>query len=1086
MSGEGFKIADGFVEVHGDTSSFEKDVDNSLRDSKGKFTRGGQDAGRAFGDGTRREGSPGVNGFVMDVAGILDVAHGKFNDQGRKSGEDFGYNLRSAGRSGPEGMVQDSESILGRIKNAFGAAGNDAGSKLGDGANNSSRSGFMSMFSNVSMMGIAIGAALLGGIPLIAVLGAGIGTLAAAFAAAGIGAAGFAAVAIPAISSVINVMKLQSAVNQQAAQTAASNAQQARSNALAIVSAQDSVTSSTRNLVGAQTALTSAYSNAAYAHRQAVQSVISAEQSLISSEQSATNAQIALTQARLAETRALQDQANNSIDAKLAEQQATFSLADAQLAYNQVTTAGSGATADQIARAKLALDQAKQQLVERHLATLRAIEDEKAGAKAGVEGSNSVRLAREALARATQGVTNAERALADARTNVARTDVASANAIASAQRGLASAQDAVTAANRGLAAAQQNAAYSAAQASGAQTALAQAMAKLSPSAIMLLGHFQSLSRAWTAWKKSMDPIVLPVIAKGVDLLKSLIPALTPFVEAAAKAFNGLINGIGTAAQSPFWVQFRNQLAQMTGPAITGLGIAMGNIITGIAGIFKAFLPYVPAMMAWIDRITAGFAKWGMGLSGSSAIKTFMDYVKNNGPTLEGIVSNLSTAIGHIVLALASPNALFVQVLKDISSVLAGLSPSEIQALADAFLAWKAAMVVGNLYTITVNGIKAVVGIMVTSKEAVLAFSAALRGVAIAEGEAGAAGAAGAGKTSLITKIFSGMGGALRWVGLAIAGVAGAISVSALAIGAAFVAIGALWVVAYEKIKWFHDAVNHVISQYAQAFVELWKAVVWFSNLLGAGVKKIIDFFQWMYDKLIGHSIIPDTVNGIVNWFGKLPNAIGNILSWFGKVPGMFGNWLGSAVSTIAQWLSSAVGYFANLPGQIMNAIGGLGNMLYNAGRNVIQGFINGIVSMASSLWNTVSGILQGIGNLLPHSPAKEGPFSGKGWTLYSGQAMVQGLADGITANSGAAKNAMVKATTLVKSGIQGVNIANADKLPARATAAVGVSAGACAGMTINGGVTIKIDAKIDFTKGVPRDFATQMRDAIRQLERDYK
>lgn len=1057
MPGEGFKIADGFVEVHGDTSSFEKDVDNSLRDSKGRFTKAGSDAGTAFGDGTRRNGSSGVDGFVMDIAGILDVAHGKFNDQGRKSGEDFGYNARSSGRAGTEGMVQDSEGILDRIKNAFGMAGNDAGSKLGDGANNSSRSGFTSMFSNVSMMGIAIGAALLGGLPLVAVLGAGIGTLASAFAAAGIGAAGFAAVAIPAISSVLNVMKLQTAVNQQAGQTAASNAQQARSNALAIVSAQDAVTSSARNLVGAQQALTSAYSNAAYAHKQAVQSVISAEQSLISSEQSATNAQVALTQARLAETRALQDQANNSIDAKLAEQQATFSLADAQLAYNQVTTAGSGATADQIARAKLALDQAKQQLAERHLATLRAIEDEKAGAKAGVEGSTSVTLARQALTAATQGVTRAELALSDARANVARSDVASANAIASAQRGLASAQDAVTAANRGLAAAQQNAAYSAAQMSGAQTALAQAMALLSPSAIMLLGHFQALSRAWTAWKKSMDPIVLPVIAKGVDLLKSLIPSLTPFVEAAAKAFSGLISGIGTAAQSPFWQQFRDQLAKMTGPAITGLGIAMGNIITGIAGIFKAFLPYVPAMLAWIDRITAGFAKWGMGLSGSSAIKNFMDYVKNNGPALEGIVKNLALALGHIVLALASPNAVFVQVLSDVSSMLAKLSPSQIQAIAVAIIAVKAAMLVKTGYV-------------------------------------------------SIAGAITGVSKALKDVSPAALGAAGTLGI----------AVG-IMAILYLKVKWVHDQLNEawaaakqsfsitgqllnnlavflgqgfdsfVVKPFEKSMKDIGKGIWDLADLLGRGVKKIVDFFKWMYDVLIGHSIIPDTINGMINWFGKLPSAIGNILNWFGKIPGMFGNWLGSAVSTIAQWLNSAVGHFANLPGQIMNAIGGLGNMLYNAGRNVIQGFINGIVSMASSVWNTVSGILQGIGNLLPHSPAKEGPFSGKGWTLYSGQAMVQGLADGITANSGIAKNAMVKATTLVKSGIQGVGTTSTNKLPAGATAAAsGTSAGFSAGMTIHGGVTIKLDAKIDFTKGVPRDFATQMRDAIRQLERDYK
>jgi len=36
----------------------------------------------------------------------------------------------------------------------------------------------------------------------------------------------------------------------------------------------------------------------------------------------------------------------------------------------------------------------------------------------------------------------------------------------------------------------------------------------------------------------------------------------------------------------------------------------------------------------------------------------------------------------------------------------------------------------------------------------------------------------------------------------------------------------------------------------------------------------------------------------------------------------------------------------------------------------------------------------------PHSPAAKGPFSGKGWTPYSGIAIVAGLADGMKSHLG--------------------------------------------------------------------------------------
>ena len=43
----------------------------------------------------------------------------------------------------------------------------------------------------------------------------------------------------------------------------------------------------------------------------------------------------------------------------------------------------------------------------------------------------------------------------------------------------------------------------------------------------------------------------------------------------------------------------------------------------------------------------------------------------------------------------------------------------------------------------------------------------------------------------------------------------------------------------------------------------------FVDLITAGVKLVVDIFQWMYDKLVGHSIIPDLVNAIIKWFTDL-------------------------------------------------------------------------------------------------------------------------------------------------------------------------------------------------------------------------
>ncbi|MFI6986022.1 transglycosylase SLT domain-containing protein [Embleya sp. NPDC050154] len=51
------------------------------------------------------------------------------------------------------------------------------------------------------------------------------------------------------------------------------------------------------------------------------------------------------------------------------------------------------------------------------------------------------------------------------------------------------------------------------------------------------------------------------------------------------------------------------------------------------------------------------------------------------------------------------------------------------------------------------------------------------------------------------------------------------------------------------------------------------AVVWLANVLGElaedtkyAIDVIVGVFQWLYDVLLGHSIIPDIVNGLIGWF----------------------------------------------------------------------------------------------------------------------------------------------------------------------------------------------------------------------------
>jgi tape measure domain-containing protein len=112
--------------------------------------------------------------------------------------------------------------------------------------------------------------------------------------------------------------------------------------------------------------------------------------------------------------------------------------------------------------------------------------------------------------------------------------------------------------------------------------------------------------------------------------------------------------------------------------------------------------------------------------------------------------------------------------------------------------------------------------------------------------------------------------------------------------------------------------------------------------------------------------------------------------------------IGNVLSTVSGLQSQLVGFFS-----------GAGTWLLSAGRSIVQGLINGITGMISGATGAMSDLLAKVQALLPHSPALEGPFSGKGWTLYSGQAMAKALGAGIDSTQSipvAAARRLVSAT----------------------------------------------------------------------------
>lgn len=704
-----------------------------------------------------------------------------------------------------------------RMSRAFRSAGN-ASDSLSDRLERANKAG---REFGEGMGAVVRAGAMVAAIPSAGPLAAGLGALAPAAGAAALGIGSLAAVAVPSI----NRIKEALAAEQQAQKASGAAAAQSQARAMA--------------LAGAQQALKSAVRDAADAHKQALQRVKDAELSLSDAQRDAKQAQEDLNDARREAAQDAKDLAQRVSDAQFDLKDAALSVAEAEADY-QKTLKDPEATELQKKRAALAVEQAKRRQKAQQEELKKLHEQQKQSDKEGVDGSQKVKSARDALAEANRRVAESERKLSEARANVAKTDAKSAEAVANARRAVAAAS---------LAGA------------GGTNAYAQALAKLSPYERKLLGDTKNLKGAFDKWQLSMQPHVLPLLSRGLKLVQGEIPSLTPVVIAASGAMSGLLDRVEKAAKSSQFAAFKKQLTSLVGPSIAGFGNATLNIIKGLMGIISAFMPAAPGMLKAVEGLTARFATWGSQLGGSSGFKDFMEWARSfadilvkNGPQMAKLLSDVANAIIHVGQSL-TPVAgnLALGAISSISllaKAVSGLSAGQIQAIAYAFVAWKTVeavaapieAVASTLSSVT-EGVQSGIETFTTGKQAVTDFVGGFRDVnrAFSDGASRATELGAAMKSQLLLwrqqAAAQGVSTARIIANAAAQKIAAAATRAWAAIQAAFnavmsanpialiviglVLLGVALFIAFKKVGWFHNAVMA-----AWAGIKVAAAVAW--------------------------------------------------------------------------------------------------------------------------------------------------------------------------------------------------------------------------------------------------------------------
>ena len=123
------------------------------------------------------------------------------------------------------------------------------------------------------------------------------------------------------------------------------------------------------------------------------------------------------------------------------------------------------------------------------------------------------------------------------------------------------------------------------------------------------------------------------------------------------------------------------------------------------------------------------------------------------------------------------------------------------------------------------------------------------------------------------------------------------------------------------------------------------------------VEGIVDFFAWLKDVLVGHSIVPDMVNDIIDWIASLPSKAWNALKDFGskiidKVQEAWDWW----VRKNEEMWGKIWDWMKTLPGKARDAIADLVNKLRDKAKEAWDAF----KSKSSEVWNSIESWVKGL------------------------------------------------------------------------------------------------------------------------------
>lgn len=487
-----------------------------------------------------------------------------------------------------------------------------------------------------------------------------------------------------------------------------------------------------------------------------------------------------------------------------------------------------------------------------------------------------------------------------------------------------------------------------------------------------------LKETWRQLEDAMTPVTLDLIANSTGFLRSAIVKLWPAFYQTGEAFNRMFADMNTAiaaGKADAWFEHMNTFAV---PMLEMVMRSAGNVLKGFGGLMVAFAPLGMEFGQGMVNMTQKFSDWAWALQSSPAFMDFCNMVRTNTPIIFQLIGTIVDVLWQIITTL---NPLTMKILLATDAFLkwameSGALDKVLRILIGAvelFLdnAEWLVPVLASLYL----GFKALSIIQITAK---------LMGALY---NAGALLVGGFGKLINVVRTAAGAQGSLNAVQLMsphfwlIAGLT------------ALVAVGVLLYQNWDTIVKFG---KYLWCETKKAWEGIKKSVVESYNKMVEEGKKWWNDTKESWNKTVDNASrkANEMYNSVVSSYNSMKNEAKRYLSNMADdVSSGFNSLVDSAQQSAYSMWNAGMEIGRNLKNGVTNGLSNLGstiwiglndmwksikswgNTFYNSGKGLLSEFADGIWSGINTAYNNLWKGLKYIRDLLPFSPAKEGPLS---------------------------------------------------------------------------------------------------------------